>query len=311
MWGRLRVFAAACWLPMLLGACGFVVPTKSEIRSDEPAPPEPGKIGYTEQGDYENKIVDHIVCELSTGLLKATTDFRRLPWLEGWGAAVTLTITAQDQSGLNAGVTVTDPLHNIVKAFSSGGNVTLSQSRSLSVGGTAAATSTRTETIQFTYLNSDLLRYARVQEDCMEEATKGTQMDGDLKIRQFLYDKAMIARLGNASLYSSTSKGFKANSFKRPDKPWSWPVFNTFTEEISFIAAYGGNLTPTWKLAQMTANASGSFLAAERTYTNDLIITLGPVKPPNENVAAALDSAAQAQHNARVTASALATSIGH
>jgi hypothetical protein len=201
--------------------------------------------------------------------------------------------------------------HVFRQAFPVGGNVTSPQSASLGIGASAAATATRTETIQFTYLNSDLLQFGKAFPDCAQTEVKGAQVDGDLKIRQFLYDKAMIARLGSASLYDKRSVGFKATNFKRPDHPFEWPVYNTFTEEITFIAAYGGNLTPSWKLARFTANTSSSLLAAERTYTNDLIITMGPVKPPTETKAAALDSAAQNQHNARVQASAIATSISH
>jgi hypothetical protein len=303
----------AAWVAVLISGlltgCGLTVPVKSELRSDQPRPPEPGRTGYTEQGAYENNIVSHVVCELATGLLQARQDFA-VPWLDNWGTAVTLTITAQDQGGLNAGVSFIDPLQNVVQVFPVGGNVTSPQSRSIAVGATAAATAARTETIQFTYLNSDLLQFAVAHPGCAQDFVKGTQVDGDLKIREFLYDKAMIARLGNASLYDRRSKGFKENSFKRPDRPWSWPVFNTFTEEIIFVAAYGGSFTPSWKLARLSANTSASLLAAQRTYTNDLIITLGPVKPPTETAAAALDSAAQNQHNARVQASAIATSIG-
>src|SRR3954454_7282604 len=110
------VIAIALLIPALLAGCGLAVPVKSEIRSDQPASPQPGKTGYTEQGDYENKIVNHIVCELATGLLKAKQDFA-IPWLDRWGTAVTLTITAQDQGGLNAGVSFIDPLQNVITAF--------------------------------------------------------------------------------------------------------------------------------------------------------------------------------------------------
>jgi hypothetical protein len=293
-----------------LGGCGLYVPAKSEVRSDEPIDRGPGKTGYSQQGDYEDKIVSHIVCELALGLNKAKHDFS-LPWLDKWGTAVTITITAQDQSGISPGVSFIDPLHNVIQSFPTGGNVTLPQSTSVSLGATGAATASRTETIQYTYLNSDLLQFANYHPDCAADLISGAQVDGDLKIRQFLYDKAMIAQQGNASLYDKRSMGFKANKFKRPNRSWEWPVFNTITEEIMFIAAYGGNVTPTWKLATFTANTSGSLLAAQRTYTNDLIFTLGPVKPPTETAAAALDSVAQNQHNAHVQAAAIASSIGH
>jgi hypothetical protein len=149
------------------------------------------------------------------------------------------------------------PLTNLA----AGAIVTNTESFSLSFGGTASANSLRTETIQYTFSNKDLLKYYKGQ-SCKNN---GVMIDGDLKIREFIYDKAQIADSGNASLVGT---GLTANQA---------PPFNTFTEEITFVASYGGSFTPTWKLARISANASSNLLVAQRTNTNDLIITLGPV----------------------------------
>jgi hypothetical protein len=302
-----KYFFLGILLSGLLGGCGLYVPLKSEFKSEAPDTPNPT---YSQQGAYENLIVSHIACEIAIGLAQAQTF--ELPWLSEWGTSVTLTITAEDQGGISPGVVLIDPLRNVVKTFpaAEGGNVTSPQSFSVGFGASAAATATRTETIQFTYLNSDLLTLAHNYPSCSFFRT-GTMIDGDLEIRQFIFDKAMIAKYGNASLFDQRSVGFKKlPTKKKPLHPWQWPVFNTFTEEIEFLAAYGGNVTPTWKLATITANSSSSLLAAERTYTNDLIITIGPLKGvPSETAPISLSTDAQNQHNARVQANAIATSI--
>lgn len=118
-------------------------------------------------------------------------------------------------------------------------------------------------------------------------------IDGDLKIIQFIYDKAEVAYSGNAAT-----------------APAKWPLYNTFTEDISFVATYSGNATPSWKLIRLSANTAGNLISAQRSYTNELIITLGPIsKYPSINEAAQLSAAAASQHNAHVSAGAIATSI--
>jgi hypothetical protein len=118
-------------------------------------------------------------------------------------------------------------------------------------------------------------------------------IDGDLKIVQFIYDKAEIAFSGNATT-----------------SPAKWPLYNTFTEDINFVATYGGNATPTWKLIHLSANTGSNLLSAQRSYTNELVITVGPMsKFPSEKEAGQLGAVAASQHNAHVAAGAIATSI--
>jgi hypothetical protein len=213
-----------------------------------------------------------------------------LPWFKEWGVTVTQSITAEDQSGLAPGVTLIQPLQNAIFTFPSGGNVLSPQSLTYSVGATASANALRTETIQYTFANRDLLQFGTV---CSRLQRSGVFIDGDLKIREFIYDKAAIAASGNATIVGAR------------------PAFNTWTEEITFVAAYGGTATPTWKLARITANTSSNLLVAQRTNTNDLIITLGPLGPgqPKKGKPLELGQNAMNQHNARVSAAAIAVSI--
>jgi hypothetical protein len=138
----------------------------------------------------------------------------------------------------------------------------------------------------------------------------GVLIDGDLKIQEFLLDKAQIVAA--------------ANGLWDPKKG---APYNAWTEEITFVSAYGGTITPTWKLARISSNASSNLLVAQRTNTNDLVITLGPLEPCQQGwVKEAeknrcplginesplqLTAAAMNQHNARVSANAIAVSVSN
>jgi hypothetical protein len=300
--GAILLFFALVVL-VAVSACGTYTPDKDPFKSDAP-----DALNHTSQGLYEIGIVDHITCELGQGLTQAKV--LGVPWLIQWGTTVTQTITVEDQTGLSPGITAITPLKNIVFPFpaSAGGNVVSPQSFSFSLGGTASVNGLRTETIQYTFRNSDILKYYSPL--CLGDI-HGVMIDGDLKIREFIYDKALIAASGLPSLVGSASSG------------WKIPPFNTFTEEITFVASYGASVTPTWHLARFSANTSSNLLIGQRTNTNDLIITLGPVKcpsppgspppPPGQQCPQSgqvlLADAAMNQHQARVAANAIAVSI--
>jgi hypothetical protein len=280
-----------------LAACGLYTPDKAPFTSDAPVAPE---YKYSRQGAYENALVDHITCEISRGLAQAASKYD-FPWLyNDWGTAVTLTLTVEDQTGLSPGISFLRPLNNVLFPFATGGTVTAPQSFSFSVGGTASVNGLRTETIQYTVRNKDAIDYSNCG-----KLGDGVLIDGDLKIREFIFDKVQIVAGANG-LWDAKN-----------------PPYNTWTEEITFVASYGATATPTWKLALISANTSSNLVIAQRTNTNDLIVTLGPLdpcqqqKPPPKTgcppgVATGplqLTAAAMNQHNARVQATAIATSI--
>jgi hypothetical protein len=291
---NLHARAAALFVYAVLAQCGTYTPDKDPFSSDAPIlDPATGQY-YTRQGKYENGIVIHVYCEISEGLRRARAlNIPRL--MNEWGTTVTQSITVEDQSGLAPGITTVTPLQNVIFAFSTG-PVTSMQSRSLSFGGTASANSLRTEMIQYTATNQDILR--NTSPDCNNYS--GVMIDGDLKIREFIYDKALLWKYNNADARGQGPLAYQKNPF------------NTFTEEITFVAAYGGTFTPTWKLARVTANAGSNLVIGQRTNTNDLIITLGPVKQPIDKTGrkpVQLDDLSVNQHQARVNASAIAVAL--
>jgi hypothetical protein len=254
----------ACALATTLGGCGVFTPEKGLLSNDDVDPPN-----ASPQGMFEFNVVQHIKCEVSKGLWKA----RHLPnskWLEKLGAQVTLKLIVEDQSALN-------PNASFLTMF----GLKLAESFALGIGGTGGANATRTETIQFTYSNGELwndaYRDARAGLNDCQSFQKGVLIDSNLKIGQFIYDKAVVAD-GVAQV-----KG----------QPFSQLQF-----EINFVASFSGNITPTWKFTRTTVNGSGSLLSATRTDTDDVIITLGALTPDTK-----------ALHNAALIGSATGQAI--
>jgi hypothetical protein len=263
----------------VLGGCGLFVPEKNPFVDDNVPAGKPSPDGL-----YENAVVGHIRCQIRNGVIKAMA-FPEVHWLASWGATVTLKITVQEQNALNPGISYTNPLENSIKFFRVGGNVTTGQSFSFGAGGSGGVSATRLETIAFNYSFAELLSEGPPR---VCNQTQGFQIDSDLKIDQFIYDKAVIAATGEA-----TSVDIRL------------PPYTTFQDDVTFVASLGGNITPTWKFATVSAIPSGTLLSGSRMSTNEVIITLGKVaKQPTKGSPAQLSSDAQAVHNTTLTGSA-------
>jgi hypothetical protein len=276
-----------------LGGCGVFIPEKHPLSADTI---DPG--GNSNYGNIENAIITHVRCEIAKGIWEVrNSPLTNVEWLfkSTWGTSVTLTLTFEDQSGLTPGASLFTPFPNAINTFSTGGPVTVARSFTLGVGASGTANATRTETIQFTYSNADLLywakaRFARNPHAC-EITNQGVMITSDLEIDQFIYDKATIASL--------------ANDIGRVDT--RSPPFNTFQEQITFVGSYGGNLTPTWKLARVTANPNAPLLSATRTDTDSLTITIGQITPATLDSPASLKSSGQTLHSSGVGATQIGT----
>jgi hypothetical protein len=253
-----------------ISGCGFYTPEKYPFTEDTIDPAS----GTSAYGNIEDAIVGHAVCEISKGIYdvwehRATLQYTSWLYSSDWGVSVTITLTFEDQSALNPGVSLTTPLQNKVFAFPSGGNVTSPQSFALGLGGAGTGNATRQETIQFTYTNKVLLKWARERarientENFCDRTNKGIMINSDLKIDQFIYDKMSINSNGNV---------FDPANVKSPP-------FNTFQEQLTFVASLNANATPTWKFARITANTTSPLLTATRTDTDALTITFGQVYP--------------------------------
>jgi hypothetical protein len=246
---------------------------------------------------FENVIVNNVKCELHKGVQDTFAYYRnspdqlaRLQWLKDWGATVQLKITVDEQSALTPGVSFINPLENWIRKFPSGA-VTLQQSTGVSLGGSVTAHATRVETISFTVSFKELLSERPIN-TCDQE--NGVMIQSDLKIGQFIFDKAFLATVPG-SVEPFITKG---------------PPYTVLSDEITFVASFGGSITPTWKFARLSVNPTGTLFGATRNHTHDVIITLGkviqqatPISPP------ILSTAAQNVHQANIIGSATGSSV--
>jgi hypothetical protein len=259
-----------CVLLIALAGCGVFAPEKSLLVNDNVDPPNPPP-----QGQFEANVISHIACEISNGLWKAAHQpdaSHRLQWLTNYGAFVTLKLVVEDQSSLSPNASFITPLFNM-------------QAFTLSIGGSGSANATRTETIQLTLSDGDLYAIAKKNRnagnvDC-KDWQNGVMIDSDLKIAQFIYDKAFVA-----------------STLVAPNKLTSTSPLSQIQFEINFVASYSGNVTPTWKFTRSTFNSNGTFLSAMRTDTDDVTITIGP-----------LNADTRALHNAALTGSSTGLAI--
>jgi hypothetical protein len=294
----------------------------------------------------ENTLVNNIKCEITLGYLNAVQKIGPGPlhndisWFNDWGATATLKLTVDEKGSLSPGLSVTKPFENVITTFPTGGNVTSPQSFSFGLGVSGSADATRVETISFTYSFKDLWKeYQAHPFSSCNEHEKGTMIQSDLKIRQFIYNKLFIASVpgsiepnapiaapgggskGGADKSGESEEGKvrvasidevavasrpKPKPKKAAAKPNPW--FSTFSYQITFVATYSANGTPTWKFAQVSANPTAPLFMASRQKTNDLTLTFGQItQVGGQNMLASLDAANV--HAAALVGQAVATAI--
>lgn len=285
-----------------LGGCGMFVPEKDVLTPDTIPPRQlDPTTGHVEQsrsleGNIEGKILAHIQCEIAKGLWEAHT-LPRVGWIasSSYGTAITLKITADEEGQVNPGVTYTKAFQNMLSVFPYGGNIVTPQSFAIGGGISAAAHATRTETIQFTDQNDQLIEVVKDQDKISHAPFScaafqgGLMIQSNLAIDQFIYDKVSIA---SADIAESTARG---------DAP-----FNAMQEELTFVATLGANVTPSWRVLTIATGTSPSLAGATRNKTYDVIISVGKLSlDKNGNLVhpIQLASAAAAVHDSALIGS--------
>jgi hypothetical protein len=88
---------------------------------------------------------------------------------------------------------------------------------------------------------------------------------------------------GKTSSGGSSSGGSKSSS-GGGGSPSGSDGQDSFSREIKFIIISNGNIQPTWKLIQVSANTGNTpFFSTGRTRTHDLLMTIGPPTPRTIN----------------------------
>jgi hypothetical protein len=303
-----RAALLATLLATLLAAFGFAGCglTAPDIRepwdSDIPEDAKGPRIPATAQIEFEVK--KHVFCELGA----AVKEVNKNPVILGskvvpyalppdWIAQLTLSFQVDESSALSPGVTLNTVLPNAVNVFGPGtaGTVTTPQSRAVGLGGTLSSTATRIDKFNPVYSIDYLMipngpgsvcNKERPENDPFRQrgrepaASSPLIIGGDLGIRDWLFGAILTnvfipsqkavrgARVTKRAGSGGTGgAGSAGGGGVKPD---------TLSYEIKFVIVSSGNVTPTWKLVNISANASSTLFSAGRTRTHDLIITIGP-----------------------------------
>lgn len=85
-------------------------------------------------------------------------------------------------------------------------------------------------------------------------------LQSDLKLSDWL-SIAVSASMTNTVNFTNTALGVKDSILQH---------------EVKFVVDTSANATPTWKFKLVTVDPGGTLLNADRSRTNDLLITMGP-----------------------------------
>jgi hypothetical protein len=304
-------------ISMGLASCGLMIPDiKESWDKDVPADPVTATPKITGAAQMEWEIRRRVYCELKeavrsvnqlllaqrTGKNVKGADKSGGPIPLNWEAQVSLSLEVDESSSINPGLALNTPLPNTINypakttALGAVPAVITPQSFSLGVGGTLSSTATRIDTYNPYYSVAALMKPTTGESVCVPENDPFTRASlkpvtsspliivGDLGIQDWLTG-AMLNNVLLPSIGGSTGKP---------------PV----TYEVKFIIVSSGNVTPTWKLVRVSANAGAlSFISTGRTRTHDLIVTIGPpgAATNNNHLAAQIGSAVSNGNRATVS----------
>lgn len=313
-------FVAATMSCVLLAACGAVSPEIKEAWDGEGKPGDPSikKPPFSATAQIEFEIRRKIYCELRTAVVHVNdypyTAFdqsntllgKRLMIPKEWIAQLSLSLQVDESTALAPGVSYNQVMRNAVATFGVGNTITQGQSFNLGFGGTVSATATRNDKFNPTYSIAWLMNKPTDKDNCRPEndifqndypRSSPFLIESELGIEKWLLGAMLAENLLPSQPPIVPQQPAKRHAGGSPmaamaadpgggggDKGGgSLGPFSVSTE-LKFVIITSGNITPTWKLLQVSANTSGNLFAAGRTRTHDLIITIGP---PTQDTASA------------------------
>jgi len=279
--------ASAIFAVGLVGGCGTYVPNIQEFY-EKPSVGREMVDAIVSQVECEvRKAVQHAILE---DIAQATDSYvvsfekahglkpgRKLAFLDTWAAQATLTLTVDEKSALSPGVSLNTPMPTAVTTFPHSAAVSTPQSFSLGLGATGSADATRKETLALyidfkKFTDKASIAKAKLMKDqpggvdspC--NLPSGIFIQSDLKLKEWIADAMLPAYVNRGVDYGQALAAEEKISKK-----------DVISHEITFVILYGGNITPTWKLVRVSANTGSlPLFSAQRTKTQDLIITMGP-----------------------------------
>ncbi len=241
-------------------------------------------------------VVNQLQCELKNAVHSLDDNLSRV--ISSWLVQANLTLTVDERTELNPGLTLTTPFAPSITRFSSG-NVTVNPNFSFGLGAALSAQTTRILKLNFLYRISEVMSLERARDEsvsvCAERIPSGYLLtQSDLRIGEAL-------RAGLAST-AATALGTIPPA--------------AIVHQVTFQIRTSGGLTPSWRLVRVSANTSATtqLFGAARNRTQDVTFTFGPPAsaPQPASQLLAQPTLAPAAQNAALAAeigSAVAASI--
>jgi hypothetical protein len=243
---------------LLLTGCGMSVPP---LEFGQTSPEEAKKSAAA----FVRSVAGHVHCELRRAIYDATYVLDA-GWLWNWSAQISLTLTVDEKSTLSPGLSLSKLLPNLTNRFPNGTSLMPSQGIGLGLGAGASADAQRIEKISW-YLDFKDLKNeidgmnGDIAKPCEIHGTY--PVEGSLLIAEGLY----------AGVEPATTIGLVA-------QPRTGPL-NVIEHHVTFDVNITGNVTPTWKLANVSANTgAATLISGTRDRKDDLLITMGPAEIP-------------------------------
>ena len=290
----MRHVIAICAISTLLAGCAATVPSMGR-RDEIPQ----------QQWVREGQLVTRVKCELQQALKLVLEDQARnsanirpgyeVDWIRDWGATINLKLIVNERTTFSPSISLTQPLENVIKTFEEGGNVTVARNRSLGIGGSWTSDATRTEQIGFFYTFAELLSQGEAAsatsvDDCGPSG--GMSSDDDLKIAEFMQSKIFLSQVPDVL-----------------ERRQGASPFTVFNYQVAFVVTTSANATPGFKLVAVTLSPSGTMFNGQRVRTNELGLTMGPVKKDASGAAVGPSDAVRDAALAEMIGRAVATAI--
>jgi hypothetical protein len=213
---------------------------------------------------FVQAITLHVHCELRQAVwftynnLKGRQD---IEWLREWAAKITLTINVDERTGLSPGLAMTRFFPSFNRVLSNGELITGPRTFDFGLGGTLSADAVREQEVTWFLVFGDLF-----QEEAFSEADCPLRspflIDGDLKIKETLA----------SSVFPASLERNISNPFEKGGR------LQVVQHQVSFLIEASGNVTPTWRFVDVSANTGVPLLDLKRNRKDTLLITMGPTQ---------------------------------
>ena len=204
---------------------------------------------------------------------------------KGWGADVLFQFTVDEKSALTPNFAINPPLPTITSTFANKLTASTQQSRSFSIGGALSSEGYRQDKVHVLFKLSDLVgdeKSLPAEKDLLARQCIGADANGTLFLQSDLKFYDWLKATTDLQFRNQADFALKNGLTKD----------GAISHDVKFEIVSSGNVSPTWKLVQISANTGTTPLFnTSRDRIQEIIITLGPLNADGQLSGNAKDSA--------------------